>query len=233
RERTTRPAGSCGMSKVYDDARADPPSSDAMPARPVRLPTSTVITFALVCTIFPVAPPRDELSLIASGPSAGSAVTVRPGTGTRLVIVVNETTTVPLIWLIVAPLNDALGRTPVAVACRLLITTCLTVKLLALMSICFRLRAATWVRKGNPWMVTDGLVPRPEESILLAIALSAYALAPKSAATRSPISTMSAMTSPRPRCLRRLGRDRRGGCCWPYPGCCPPYAVGCSPYACG
>ena len=64
-------------------------------------------------------------------------------------------------------------------------------------------------------MLTDGLTPRPEESILLAIALSAYALAPKSAAMRSPISTMSVMTSPRPRRLRLLGRDRPGGGCSP------------------
>src|ERR1700734_3031393 len=147
----------------------EPPISDARPARPVRLPTSTLIVFALTCSIFPTAPPREELNLIASGPSAGSGLTVSPGIGIRLVMVVNETTTVPLILLIVAPLNDALGRTPVAVACRLLITTCLTVKLLALMSIWLRSREATWVRNGNPWMSTDGLVPSPEGSILLAI----------------------------------------------------------------
>ena len=87
--------------------------------------------------------------------------------------------------------------------------------LVALMSICRTSCAATWVRNGNPSMFTDGLMPRPEESILLAIALSAYALAPKSAATRSPISTTSAMTRPRPRCLRLLRRACPAGGCSP------------------
>ena len=127
-----------------------------------------------------------------------------------------------------APLNDALGCTPVAVACRLLITTCLTVKLLALMSIWLRSREATWVRNGNPSMLTDGLVPSPEESILLAIAFSAKALAPKSAATRTRISTTSAMSQRRPRCLRLGGRDCPAGGCWLgcWLGC---QAGGCTP----
>ena len=140
----------------------------------------------------------------------------------------NETTKVPLILLIVAPLNDALGRTPVAVACRLLITTCLTVKLLALMSIWLRSREATWVRNGNPSMSTEGLVPSPEESILVAIAFSANALAPKSIPTRMRISTTSAISQRRPRCLRFGGRDcPAGGCCWLscQPGCCTPRAT--------
>src|SRR3984957_17108402 len=97
--------------------------SDARPARPGRLPTCPSLLLWPICSIFPTAPPREELNLIASGPADGSALTVRPGIGIRLVTVANETTTVPLILLIVAPLNDELGRTPVAVACRLLITT--------------------------------------------------------------------------------------------------------------
>src|ERR1700722_6264816 len=230
-ERTTRPAGSFGMEKVYDEAIVDPPMSDARPARPVSLPTSILTTFGLGWSIFPTAPPSEELNLIASGPSAGSALTVRPGIGIRLVTVENETTKGPLILLIVAALNGASGRTPVAVACRLLITTCLTVKLLALMSIWLRSREATWVRNGNPSMSTDGLVPSPEESILVAIAFSAKALAPKSAATSTKIRMTSAISQRRPRCLRLVlgGRDcpDGGGCCGLrcQAGCCTPPAT--------
>ncbi len=45
-------------------------------------------------------------------------------------------------------------------------------------------------------MLTEGLVPSPEESILVAIAFSANALAPKSIPTRIRISTTSAISQP-------------------------------------
>src|SRR5450756_557842 len=216
-ELMTRPAGSLGMPKVYDCAMAVPPRSDARPARPVRLPTSTVIWFEpAVCTIFPVAPPREELSAIASGPAAGSGPAVRPGTGTRLLTVANETTTVPLIWLIVAPLNDELTCTPVALAVRLLMTTWWTVKLLALLSIALMARVATSGRKGNPWIVIDGLLPLADADwILLASAFCANALPPNSAATSNTRITTSTTPNPirlRPRRRLRGGLGREPGC---------------------
>lgn len=72
-------------------------------------------------------------------------------------------------------------------------------------------RLATWVRNGQPLMLTEGLTGNPADVALDAIVFCAYVRATWSAITKATMSTTRmAMSQVRPRLRRRRGL-RRGG----------------------
>ena len=101
---------------------------------------------------------------------------------------------------------------PVIVALMLVIVTGPAGTLLAEMSTWLKSLAASWVRNGNPWIVTDGLTGNPFAVNWLAMSFSVTARATRSPITRMISSTMTlnrAMTERRTRRLRPR-RVRRG-----------------------
>src|ERR1700746_3653049 len=109
---------------------------------------------------------------------------------------------VPLIWSILAlALADRLLRcTPVARALMLVISNWPVLTLLALMSIALMSLAASWVRNGQPSMLTDGLVLSPDVSIFCATWFSAIPLAIWSPMARiARISTRITVSTTQPR----------------------------------
>src|ERR1700743_3700658 len=118
-----------------------------------------------------VAHARDHSLMVpAPPPPEGSGAIVAPGICRTFSSEENVISAVPLIWSIVAPLKLELRCTPVAVALMLEIVSLASLTLVALMSTCLMSLAATWVRNGNPLMLTDGFADRPAWVwILLAI----------------------------------------------------------------
>src|SRR6185312_884713 len=117
-------------------------------------------------------------------------------------------------WSTVAPLNEEFGCTPVALAVKL--TGSLppvVVTLFALMSIALMLCAATWVRNGQPSMLTEGLVLSPDDWICWAMRFCATDLATWSAMAR--MATIR-ITTTRRTIGQRL-RRRRGPATGPGP----------------
>src|ERR1700761_8446924 len=160
---TTRPAGSWGIWMVI--AFADcPPRSDA---RPLAELSWMAISLGLTSLTVPVTrPAMPRSALTASGPSAGSALIVAApvGRSTRPATEENGISAWPLIWSMVAPLNEELRCTPFAVAVKLKGSLPLSaVTLFALMTIVLMSWAATWVRNGQPSMLTDGLALSPDD----------------------------------------------------------------------
>ncbi len=103
---------------------------------------------------------------------------VAPLIGSRLATDENGSTAWPLMLSTVAPLNEELRCTPVALAVKLNATLLpLAVSLFPLMSMVLTSCAATWVRNGQPSMLTDGLALSPDDWIWLAMSFSAAALA--------------------------------------------------------
>ena len=96
----------------------------------------------------------------------------------------NVTSAEALNWSTVALLSPWMCI-PCSVAVRLAISSgpaVPSVSLLALMFTVLKSRAASWVRNGNPWMVTSGLPDRPSDDwIWLAIWFSVIAVAARSA----------------------------------------------------
>src|SRR5487761_1337332 len=119
--------------------------------------------FGPVSSTLPVmVPMMPALSFTALGPSAGSALIVAmPCTPSAFSIDANEMSAVPLIWSIVALSKDELRCTPVALALMLVMSNLPVWTLLALRSIARTSCSATWVRNGNPSMVTEGLADSP------------------------------------------------------------------------
>src|SRR5260370_22654868 len=94
--------------------------------------------------------------------------------------------------------ND-FSRTPRAVALILVIVTDPSVRSVADMVTCEKFLLASWVRNGNPPIVTVGLRDRPCCSILVASTFCATILAAKSATTRTTTMTASVMIHRRDR----------------------------------
>src|ERR1700728_275908 len=201
---TTSPAGSCGMSMVYDWPDAEP----RIEARPVAPFSATTILLGPDSWTFPVTLPAMPRSAVtAFGPFAGSGLSVTPLTGSRLDTDENGRVACPLMLSTVAPLNEELRCTPVALAVKLNATLLpLAVSLFPLMSMVLTSCAATWVRNGQPSMLTDGLALSPDDWIWLAMSFCAAALATWSPMPRMARSSTITTVSTIGQRLRRLRR---------------------------
>src|ERR1700733_12645592 len=110
---TTSPAGSCGMAMVI----ALPDSWLNSAAKPLAELSVMAILLGLVCLTVPVTlPTTPRLTLTAFGPAAGSAVIVAAPPGTSVATEENGRIACPLMWSTVAPVNEELRCTPVALA---------------------------------------------------------------------------------------------------------------------
>ena len=119
--------------------------------------TSKPAMFRLTFTLFP---PADEI--LRPEPPAPSAEDTLE----------NGITPVPVTWLMVPLWKPGLSRTSVASAAKLNLTGPAGTSL-AVMWTSLKRRAATWVRNGNPLMVTSGLAGNPWLCICLAAWFSA------------------------------------------------------------
>src|ERR1700749_5222989 len=107
---TTSPAGSCGMSIVYDWPDAEP----RMEARPGPPFSETTILLGPDSWTVPVTLPAMPRSAVtAFGPFAGSGLSVMPLTGSRVATDENGRVGWPLILSTVAPVNGEVGGRPV------------------------------------------------------------------------------------------------------------------------
>src|SRR5262249_49768649 len=135
--------------------------------------------------------------------------------GMRLATEENGSRAWPVMLSTVAPLNEELRWTPVALAVKLNVSLpVFAVTLFALMSIVLTSCESTWVRNGQPSMLTDGLAFSPDDWICLAMSFSAYDLA-----TWSPMPRMARIsTTTTVRTIGQRLRRLRGGraACWLY-----------------
>ena len=167
---TTSPAGSFGMSMVYDWPDAEP----RIEARPVAPFSETTILLGPDSCDGPghaagdAQVGRDRVRPFRRVRAERDAAYAAAGVATEE----NGRTAWPLMLSTVAlALLDRLLRcTPVALAVKLNATLLpLAVSLFALMSMILMSLAASWVRNGQPSMLTDGLALSPDDWIFWAI----------------------------------------------------------------
>src|SRR5712691_9866114 len=175
---TLSPAGSFGMSKLMGGSVLLPPRIEVMSPPPPLSPGAfchVMLTCVPVILTVPIwvrlIGPTVAVALILSGPAADRCRSAIPPAWLVSAVLTEEkdTNATPVMLSTSPPLNELLMWTPLACALTLEMDTGPAGMSLALMSISCRFRAMTWVKNGNPWMLTDGLIAESADLIWLAI----------------------------------------------------------------